>query len=118
MMWNGGPNPRLENIAEIQEIKAYLRDMAFGRKVLGCDPDEVEACLSEVSRKYEKLIASLLSRQGPDMQAHFDQMAQEIAALKERNLWFEQANASLWVENAQLTQENMALRAGQTQGYY
>jgi len=117
-MWNGGHNPQLENIADIQEIKAYLRDITFGRKFLGCDLDEVETCLTEVSRRYDKIIASLLSRQGPDLQARLEQQAQEIAALKEKNLWFEQANAALWVENAQLSQENMAMCAALAQGGY
>jgi len=124
MTWNSELNPQLGNIAGIREIDAYLRDMTFRRKLLGCDLEEVQACISEVSRQYKAIIASLLSLRGQDeqiqaLQSGFVRLSQENAALCEWGKWFEQAHASLLRENEWLRQENMALHAERTQsGYY
>ena len=68
MRWNNEINPQLGNIAGIREIDTYLQDLTFRRKLLGCDLKEVQECLSEVSRQYKAIIASLLSLQRQDEQ--------------------------------------------------
>jgi len=124
MKWNGETDPQLGNIAGIREIDAYLRNITFGRKLFGCDPEEVQEFLSEISQQYKAIIASLLSRQGRDeqvqqLEASLTRVSQENAALCEWNAGFEQANASLLTENEQLRQENAALYHELRQrGYY
>jgi len=124
MRWNSELYPQLGNIAGIQEIDTYLRAITFRRRLLGCDLEEVQECLSEVSRQYKAIIASLLSLQGQDeqiqaLQAGFARLSQENAALGEWGKWFEQAHASLLAENGRLRQENLALQAERAQrGYF
>jgi len=123
MMWNGELNPRLEYISGIRGIDAYLREMTFRRKLLGCDPGEVQDFIAEVSRQYKAVIASLLSGQDQDalvqnLQASLVRVSQENAALGEWNKWYEQAYASLLTENELLRQENMAFHAQWAQREY
>ena len=122
MVWNKELLPQLENFTEIRDVEAYLRGVTFGRKLLGCDPDEVQECLSEVSRQYKLIIASLLSRQGQDaqiqdLQESLARMSQENAAQGEWIRWYEQANAALLADNELLRQENAAPHAGRIQYY-
>ncbi|MCL2106418.1 MAG: hypothetical protein FWH26_05075 [Oscillospiraceae bacterium] len=113
-MWNGELNPMLGKIPEIREIDAYLRDVTFQRRLLGCDPDEVRDCLAEVARRYKAVAASLLPQQGQDWQLQelrerIAQLERENSGLREWARWYEQ-------ENAALRAENTALRAAQAQG--
>jgi len=113
-MWNGELNPQLEKIPEIREIDAYLRDVTFGRRLLGCDSDDVRDCLAEVARKYKFIIASLLPQQGQDWQLQdlrerLAQLERENSGLREWAGWYER-------ENAALRAENEALQAALAQG--
>ena len=122
-IWNGEFNPRLENISEIREIDAYQRGVTFQRRLLGCDPDEVEDCLAEVSKRYKEIVASLISLPGQDLliqdlRMDLDRVTAELEALYDWNRRFQQTSSDLYKENDRLQQENAALRAAWAQGGY
>lgn len=113
MTWNNVLNPQLENIADIRDVEAYLRNMTFQRRFLGYDAEEVQDCLAEVSRQYRRVIASLLSQQGQDtlaqdLQVNLDRMRAESEALYDWNKRFQQTSSMLFRENDRLLQENAA----------
>jgi len=125
MTWNTELNPQLENIAGIREVDAYSRDRIFQRRCRGYDPDDVQDCLTEVSRRYKMIIASLLSQEGQselihDLQTNFDRLRAESEALYDWNKRFQQTSSTLFAENDRLQQENAMLRAALTSGghYY
>ena len=114
-MWRGEKDPQLMKIPGIQEIEAYLSNATFRRKLLGCDPDEVDDCLSKVSREYEAIVASLLSSPGQDalildLRMNLDRVTAELEALYDWNRRFQQTSSELFKENDRLQQENAALR--------
>ncbi|MCL2107184.1 MAG: hypothetical protein FWH26_09060 [Oscillospiraceae bacterium] len=113
-MWNGEWNPQLGKLPEIREIDAYLQDITFGRRLFGCDPDSVQDCFAEVTRRYKAIIASLLSRQGQewqvqDLRERLAQLEKENSRLREWARWHEQTGAALRAENERLRQEISAL---------
>ena len=123
MTWNNQLNPQLENIAGIRDVDAFLRDKSFQSKFRGYDPEEVQACLAEVSRQYKIIIASLLSQEGQseliqDLQANLDRLRAESEALYDWNKRFQQTSSALFVENNRLQQENDALRTALMSGGY
>ena len=115
----------MERVAGIREVDAFMRGAAFRRKLLGCDLDEVQKFVLELSQKYKAIIASLLSLPGQEeliqeLRASVSRLTLESEALYDWNARFQQTNAALFAEIDRLRQENAALQAERAQGghYY
>ena len=116
MILNNELNHQLGRISEIRQIDEYLRGMTFGRRLFGCDLDDVQDCLAEVGRRYKSIVASLLSQQGQVRQ--MQELQERLAQKSEWVQWYERENTGLRAANEQLRQELAALHARLTHGGY
>jgi hypothetical protein len=110
---------RLRKMPEILEIADYLRELTFKHRVFGgCDENDVLDRISDITLKYEAVISSLL-RQCDELEfaphpelARLERERNSYESYYQNLVWqYEEANAHLRAQNAQLQHNNAALWA-------